>query len=82
MLDFFLRWLYEMKKTVLEMDDDELVSEIANLMDVSEETVIQIACREICSTMTYDDFFRTGKLTPELRQELRLAYPKVLESFG
>ena len=68
-------------KRIIEMSDEKLVCEIANYMDVSEEVVFQIACRKTGSNMTYDDFFRTEKLTPELRHELRQAYPKVLENF-
>lgn len=81
MLNFFRLVLNPKEKTVLEMTDGELIRSISNWMEVSEAVVFQIACEETGSRMTYDEFFRTGKLTPELRQELRRAYPQVLKNF-
>ncbi len=82
MFSFFQRDLYDREKSVMEMTDEELIQEISNWMDVSEETVFEIARLETGSQMTYNDFFRTTKLDPDMRHELRSAYPEVLKNFS
>lgn len=67
------------KVSETKFSDDVLLTEVSNYMDWSEEETIKTAAEQVNENYTYDDWFRTKKLTPNIRHELRKAYQILTE---
>lgn len=65
---------YLFLKPVSDLTDDDLLTLISNQLDWSIDQVIEEAAREINSSFTPEQFWKTALVSSDIRHELRRAY--------